>query len=354
LTLLIDPPPDAPSIYFSDTQWQGWNLTWSGTLVNESDQPTTISLMLDDTSLDVDLQWSENEWTLTLDMRVWLLGQHNLSISSCDTENRCTTSVSSVDTFPILTLYASSSCSPSNEDENGTIQAVSCDISNQGSWQTSTRVRLLYPAPGVQCIDEFELQSGAEINITACNLLEESEGEHNLNLLIEALDIRGEWMILSQDTFTLSHPFEKVDEEQPKEEDDPEETKTDIVESRSDFSSTALWVGGVSIFALIVISLLFVSRRGEEEETEEVYLWQTEEPMGVPEPIDQDIANTMLEVNETPTMSAQSPAKAQWVKDWQSLPGGGEYSSTEEGQWYQDGGGDWWWSQPDGSWSRRS
>ena len=79
-----------------------------------------------------------------------------------------------------------------------------------------------------------------------------------------------------------------------------------------------------------------------------------EEPTVVPEPIDQDIAKIMLEVDETPTMSIQPPAKAQWVKDWQSLPGGGEYSSTEEGQWYQDGDGDWWWSQPDGSWSRRS
>jgi lysophospholipase L1-like esterase len=354
LTLLIHPPPDAPSIRFYDAQWQGWNLTWSGTLVNESDQPTTISLMLDDKSLDADLQWSGNEWTLTLDMRVWLLGQHNLSISSCDTENRCSTNVSSVDTFPILTLYASSSCSSSNEDANGTIQAVSCDLSNQGSWQTSTRVRLLSPAPGVQCIDEFELQSGAEISITACNLLEESEGEHNLNLLIEALDIRGEWVILSQDTFTLTRPVEKVDEEQQNEEDDSGETKTDIVESKSDSSSTTLWIGGVSILALIAISLLLKSRRGEEEETEEVYLWGMEEPMGVPEPIDQDIAKIMLEVDETPTMSTQSSAKVQWVKDWQSLPGGGEYSSTEEGQWYQDGEGDWWWSQPDGSWSRRS
>ena len=354
LTLLIHPPPDAPSVRFNDAQWQGWNLTWSGTLVNESDQPTTISLMLDDKSLDADLQWSENEWTLTLDMRVWLLGQHNLSITSCDTENHCSTNVSSVDTSPMLTLNATSSCSSSNEDANGTIQAVSCDISNQGSWQTSTRVRLLSPAPGVQCLDEFELQSGAEISITACNLLEESEGEHNLNLIIEALDIRGEWVVLSQDTFTLLRPVEKVDDEQPKEEDDPEETKTDIVESKSDSSSTTLWVGGVSILALIAISLLLKSRRGEEEETEEVYLWGVEEPTGVPEPIDQDIAIIMLEVDETPTMSTQSPAKAEWVKDWQSLPGGGEYSSTEDGQWYQDGEGDWWWSQPDGSWSRRS
>jgi len=354
LTLLIHPPPDAPSVRFNDAQWQGWNLTWSGTLVNESDQPTTISLMLDDKSLDADLQWSENEWTLTLDMRVWLLGQHNLSITSCDTENHCSTNVSSVDTSPMLTLNATSSCTSSNEDANGTIQAVSCDISNQGSWQTSTRVRLLSPAPGVQCLDEFELQSGAEISITACNLLEESEGEHNLNLIIEALDIRGEWVVLSQDTFTLLRPVEKVDDEQPKEEDDPEETKTDIVESKSDSSSTTLWVGGVSILALIAISLLLKSRRGEEEETEEVYLWGVEEPTGVPEPIDQDIAIIMLEVDETPTMSTQSPAKAEWVKDWQSLPGGGEYSSTEDGQWYQDGEGDWWWSQPDGSWSRRS
>jgi len=353
LTLLIHPPPDAPSIRFNDAQWQGWNLTWSGTLVNESDQPTTISLMLDDKSLDADLQWSENEWTLTLDMRVWLLGQHNLSITSCDTENRCSTNVSSVDTSPILTLNATSSCSSPNEDANGTIQAVSCDISNQGSWQTSTRVRLLSPAPGVQCIDEFELQSGAEISITACSLLEESEGEHNLNLIIETLDIRGEWVVLSQDTFTLSRPVEKVDEE-PLHADDSEETKTDIVESKSDSSSTTLWVGGVSILALIAISLLLKSRRGEEEETEEVYLWGMEEPTGVPRPIDQDIAIIMLEVDETPTMSTQSPAKAQWVKDWQSLPGGGEYSSNEEGQWYQDGEGDWWWSQPDGSWSRRS
>ena len=354
LTLLIHPSPDAPSIRFYDVQWQGWNLTWSGTLVNESDQPTTLSLMLDDKPLDVGLQWNENEWTLTLDMRVWLLGQHNLSISSCDTENRCSTNVSSVDTSPILTLYASSNCSLSNEDANGTVQAVSCDISNQGSWQTSTRVRLLSPAPGVQCIDDFELQSGAEISIIACSLSEESEGEHNLNLLIEALDIRGEWMVLSQNTFTLSRPVEKVDEEQPKEEDDPGESKADVVESKSDSSNTTLWVGGVSILALIAISLLLKSRRGEEEETEEVYLWGMEEPTGVPEPIDQDIAKIMLEVDETPTMTTELPVKAQWVKDWQSLPGGGEYSSTEDGQWYQDGEGDWWWSQPDGSWSRRS
>jgi hypothetical protein len=354
LTLLIHPPPPPPSIRFNDAQWEGWNLTWSGTLVNESDQPTTISLMLDDKSLDTDLQWSENEWTLTLDMRLWSLGQHNLSITSCDTENRCSTNASSVDTSPMLTLNATSSCSSPNEDANGTIQAVSCNISNQGSWQTSTRVRLLSPAPGVQCIDEFELQSGAEISITACNLLEESEGEHNLNLIIEALDIRGEWVVLSQDTFTLLRPVEKVDEEQPKEEDGPEETKTDIVESKSDYSSTTLWIGGVSIFALIAIGLLFKSRRGGEGETEEIYLWETEESIGAPEPIDQDIKEIILGVDETPTMSTHSPTKAQWVKDWQSLPGGGEYSSNEEGQWYQDGEGDWWWSQPDGSWSRRS
>ena len=357
--LVITPPPQDPSVGFSLTSWDGWNHTWSGTITTDSQLPTTLSLSIDDkeveaANFDIDGQ----SWSLTLDMTTWLAGQHLVEIEACDDEGRCSTSNTTIDTSEVLSLKMQASCAAVQPTSNGTIEAIDCSIINEGQWGTSIRARLQSPAPGASCTVEVIIPAGVSQNVTACELLPETIGNVSLSLLLEAMDVRGEWTVIEgplQFKLEGPPPIEVPDDVVDEPEDDAGKKDAEDSKSAVNEDNTARWVSIITALSLVALGAMYLSRRREKKEelSEAEELWGMEDPSNLPIPIDHDLAVAMFE-NPDPVPEQRLISKPQWVAEWESLPPGGSYSETADGKWYQDGEGDWWWSQPDGSWSRRS
>ena len=353
--LTILPPVSAPWVEFEDGTWAGWNYTLSGTIHNESEQSVSLQLSVDGSVVDVDFDIVEDEWMFSLDMRVWLLGEHQFNVSICDEESRCSINSTIVNSTSVLTMSVSSSCQTRAIDSEGLISAVDCEVSNDGVWDSEIRVRLKSPAPGTECVSPLTLGSGMNTSFAACGLVEGHFGNVSLGFYLESLDIRGEWVMIAEHEALLLGQSEVVGDE-PSDDgpDDNKDTKTETSEAEIDQDDTALWVSIITAISLVAIAVLFLSRRGSKDSDEVVDLWGSEDPSNLPTPIDQDLAVAMVSTPDPSPPQSAAPAKPQWVSEWQKLPAGGSYSTNDSGQWYQDGDGDWWLSAADGSWNRHS
>jgi len=355
-SLTILPPLSAPLVEFESGTWDGWNYTLSGTFQNESEQPISLQFSVDNSVVDVDFNIIDDGWSIELDMRVWLAGEHQFNVSICDDESRCSYNSTIVDSTSVLAMNMTSICQTRIIDSEGLISGVDCEIRNDGIWDTEVRVRLKSPASGSDCSQPFILESNMNSSFVACELIEDHFGNVSVGFYLESLDVRGEWVIVGEhDTILLGH-IEVVDngtsDDGPA--DDGKDTKAESSEAEVDQDTTALWVSIITAISVIAVAVLFLSRRGSKDTGEVVDLWGEETPSNMPKPMDQDLAVAIVSSPDPTLPQNTETQKPQWVAEWNSLPAGGSYSTNDSGQWYQDGDGDWWLSAADGSWNRHS
>ncbi len=354
--LTIDPPIPDPWSEIGNPVWNGWNLTLNGTIYNESEQEVNLQLLVDDSEVgDLQIVIENQEWSIELDMRIWLAGERHIDVVTCDSENRCSVNSTIIDSTEALSTRIAANCSDVEAGSDGVINASMCQVSNDGDWGSQIRIRLMAPATKGICTEQFLLESGSQSTFEACRLLEDSKGNMTLGFYVEALDVRGEWVIVGQHDTILRGPSEEP--EVPSEEEEKEEetnSESDSKEAVTNEDNTALWVSIVSAISAVAIAFMFISRRNAGKEGEKVDLWGAEDPSNLPIPMDQDLAEALVSTPDPSLPQSTVSNKPMWVDNWQKLPPGGSYSNNEAGQWYQDGEGDWWFSANDGSWSRNS